>query len=85
VSLPDDVADYLDKHANSSAVVANAVRARMQRAATTRAALEAVGFNITDEGLAKWRDKVGPLSQAQRSEARRYADALEAGHLPEPR
>ena len=70
MSLPDDVAEYLDKHPNSSAVVAEAVRARMERGAAAAAALRAAGFNLTDE---------------QRAEAKRFQEALEAGHLPEPR
>jgi Arc/MetJ-type ribon-helix-helix transcriptional regulator len=85
VSLPDDVANYLAKYPNSSAVVTEAVRARMKRGEATMAALRAVGFNITEEGVAKWRGKVGPLTEEQRAEAQRYADALAAGHLPEPR
>jgi Arc/MetJ-type ribon-helix-helix transcriptional regulator len=36
VSLPDDVAEYLDQHPNSSAVVSEAVRACMEQVATTR-------------------------------------------------
>jgi hypothetical protein len=85
VSLPDDVAEYLDKHPNSSAIVTQAVRARMQRSATTRAMLEAAGFAITDEGIAKWRGKLKPFTDEQRAEARRFQEALEAGRLPESR
>ncbi|BCJ54687.1 hypothetical protein Asp14428_61620 [Actinoplanes sp. NBRC 14428] len=51
VSLPDDVAQYLDKHPNSSAVVADAVRARMERGAAVAAALRAAGVDITDAGI----------------------------------
>jgi len=85
VSLPDDVAEYLDRYANSSAVVTDAVRARMQRSATTRSMLEAAGYPITDEGLAQWREKLRPPTDAQRAESQRYLEALEAGHLPEQR
>ncbi len=85
MSLPDDVAEYLDTHPNSSAVVTEAVRARMRRSATTRAMLEAAGFAITDEGVAKWRDKLKPFTDEQRAEAQRFQAALEAGRLPEPR
>jgi hypothetical protein len=85
VSLPDDVAEYLDRHPNSSAVVAEAVRARMDRTATTRQMLAAAGFTITEEGVARWRGKFGPPTEAQRSESLRYLEALEAGHRPEPR
>ncbi|WP_125804831.1 hypothetical protein [Actinoplanes sp. ATCC 53533] len=85
MSLPDDVAEYLDKHPNSSAIVTEAVRARMQRGATTRAMLEAAGFAITDEGVAAWRGKLKPFTDEQRAEAKRFQAALEAGRLPEPR
>ena len=85
MSLPDDVAEYLDKHPNSSAVVAEAVRARMERGAAVAAALRAAGFNLTDEGIAKARGKLPKFTDEQRAEARRYQEALEAGRLPEPR
>ena len=85
MSLPDDVARYLDTHPNSSAIVTEAVRARMRRGAATRAMLEAAGFAITDEGVARWRDKLKPFTDEQRAEARRFQLAIEAGRLPEPR
>lgn len=85
MSLPDDVAEYLDKHPNSSAVVAEAIRARMQRGAAVAAALRAAGFNLTDEGIAAARGKLPRLTEKQRAESQRYLEALEAGHLPEAR
>jgi hypothetical protein len=85
VSLPDDVAEYLDKHPNSSAIVADAVRAQMQRVATTRAMLAAAGFTITDEGVAKWRGKLRPPTEEQRAESRRRLEAIQAGRWPEAR
>jgi hypothetical protein len=83
VSLPDDVAQYLDKHPNSSAIVTEAVRARMERSATTRAMLEAAGFTITDEGVGKWRGKFAAPTDEQRARDRRFLEATAAGHLPE--
>lgn len=85
MSLPDDVAEYLDKHSNSSAIVAKAVRAQMERVATTRAMLETAGFHITDEGMAKWRDVLRPATEEQRAESRRRLDAIKAGRSPEAR
>jgi hypothetical protein len=85
VSLPDDVAQYLDKHPNSSAIVTEAVRARMERGAAVAAALRAAGFNLTDEGIAAARGKLPRLNEEQRAEGRRYLAAIDAGHLPEPR
>ncbi|UQU66219.1 hypothetical protein COUCH_08020 [Couchioplanes caeruleus] len=78
VSLPDDVADYLAKHPNSSAVVADAVRARMERGAAVTAALRAAGFNLTDEGIAAARGKLPPFTDKQRAEFRRWHDAKAA-------
>jgi hypothetical protein len=85
VSLPDDVAQYLDKHPNSSAVVAEAVRARMERGAAVTATLRAAGFNLTDAGIASARGKLPPPTRSQREESRRFLEALEAGQLPESR
>jgi hypothetical protein len=84
VSLPDDVAEYLDQHPNTSAAVTEAVRAHMHQAATTRAMLQSAGFNITDEGMARWHDAVRPATEEQRAESRRRLDAIKAGNSPEP-
>jgi hypothetical protein len=62
VSLPDDVAAYLDDANNVSAVVAEAVRAQMDRAAATEELLRAVGFEITAEGRERLRNHLAPLS-----------------------
>jgi Arc/MetJ-type ribon-helix-helix transcriptional regulator len=78
VSLPDDVAEYLDKHPNSSAVVAEAVRARMERGAAVAAALRAAGFNLTDEGIAKARGKLPKFTEEQRAEFERWHAAKDA-------
>jgi DNA-binding GntR family transcriptional regulator len=83
VSLPDDVAEYLDKHPNSSAIVTAAVRARMERAATTRAMLEAAGFRLTPEGQAWARSVLSPLTEEQRAEVRRRGDLIETGRWEE--
>jgi len=85
VSLPDDVAQYLEQHPNSSAAVVEAVRAQMDRVATTKAMMAAAGFQITDEGAARWRDKLEPLTEEQSAEAQRRLDAMAAGRSPEER
>lgn len=82
MSLPDDVSLYLDEHPNSSALVTEAVRAQMQRGATTRAMLEAAGFPITDEGVARWRGKLSKPTNAQRDESRRRLEAMGDGRSP---
>ena len=61
VSLPDDVAAYLDDAINVSAVVAEALRAHMERAAATEELLRAVGFEITAEGRERLRNHLAPL------------------------
>ena len=83
MSLPDDVAEYLDKHPNSSAIVAEAVRARMERAATTRAMLEAAGFRLTPEGQAWARSVLRPFTDEQRAEIRRRRELIESGRWEE--
>ena len=85
VSLPNDVAEYLDKHPNSSAIVTEAVRARMERGAAVAATLRAAGFKLTDEGIAAARGKLPRLTEEQRAESQRYLEAIDAGQLPEPR
>jgi hypothetical protein len=85
VSIPDDVAAYLDSHPNSSAVVTEAIRARMARGEAVAQTLQAVGITLTDEGRAWARSVLRRPTAEQRAESQRYFDALEAGHLPEPR
>ena len=83
MSLPDDVADYLDRHPNSSAIVTKAVRAQMDRAATTRAMLEATGFRSTPEGRAWARAALRPFTDEQRAEIRRRRELIETGRWQE--
>ena len=78
MSLPEDVAQYLAKHPNSSAVVAEAVRARMERGAAVAAALRAAGFDLTDEGIAAARGKLPKFTDKQRGEFRAWHDAKAA-------
>ena len=83
MSLPDDVAEYLDQHPNSSAIVTRAVRAQMERAATTRAMLEAAGFRSTPEGRAWARAALRPPTEEQRAETRRRRELIESGRWEE--
>ena len=82
VSLPDDVAAYLDGEANASAAVADALRARMDRGAATAAMLRAVGIEVTEEGRARVRGTMPPLTAEQRAENKRRRDMLRAGTWP---
>lgn len=62
VSLPDDIADRLEAEPNASAYVAEAIRQRAIREAGRRMLAEQ-GFQITDEGLARARER---LAEADR-------------------
>lgn len=82
VSLPDDVAAYLEGKDNASAAVADALRAQMDRAAVTAAMLRTVGIVVTEEGRARIRGKLPPLTPEQVAEGRRRLDMLLAGTWP---
>ncbi|HEX7744865.1 MAG TPA: hypothetical protein VF462_06350 [Micromonosporaceae bacterium] len=52
ISLPDDLAERLEREPNVSAFVAQSLR-RQMAGETTREILQRLGFKITDEGLAR--------------------------------
>ena len=83
MSLPDDVVEYLDSHPQAAAIVIGAVRARMQRGATTRAMLEAAGFRLTDEGRSWARAVLKPLTEEQKAEVQRRHELITAGRWEE--
>lgn len=83
VSLPDDIARYLDAADNASAVVADALRAQMNRAATTEAMLRAAGFNVTAKEPGHARTALPPLTAQQRAEIDRRREMLRSGALPD--
>ncbi|MEJ3744097.1 hypothetical protein WEI85_12470 [Actinomycetes bacterium KLBMP 9797] len=78
VSLPDDVAAYLETFRNASAAVTQALRAQMNRGPTTEAMLRAIGFNITEEGKARVRASMPRFTAEQRAEIRRRRDLVRA-------
>jgi hypothetical protein len=82
VSLPDDVAAYLDREPNASAAVADALRARMDRAAATVEMLRAVGIEVTDAGRDRARGALPRLTAEQRAEAQRRLDMVREGTWP---
>ena len=82
VNLPDDIAEYLDTLDDPSAAVADALRARIDRAAATLAQLRAAGFNITEESLARARGKLPPFTPEQRAEIQRRYEMILAGTWP---
>ncbi|HZN17048.1 MAG TPA: hypothetical protein VFB84_02495 [Micromonosporaceae bacterium] len=70
ISLPDEVAAELDHVDNASAYIAEAIRMRRCREAT-RGVLAAAGYQVTDEGVRRIRERVRAL------EARRQAPGAE--------
>ena len=79
VSLPDDVAAFLERRENASATVADAVRGQMERGAAIAAALRAAGYKLTDEGIAAARGKLPPMTEEQKAEIRRRWEMIKAG------
>ncbi|WJK41810.1 hypothetical protein O7608_05175 [Solwaraspora sp. WMMA2056] len=82
VSLPDDVAAYLDREENVSAAVTEALRARMNRAAATVEMLRTVGIEVTDAGRDRVRGALPQLTAEQRAENQRRRDMVRAGTWP---
>ena len=79
VSLPDDIAAYLEKSDNASATVAEALRAQIDRVSVTESMLVAMGFTSTPDGRARARKALSRLDDVKRAEiAERYRQ-LKAG------
>ena len=77
ISVPDDVAERLARESNVSAFIAEAVRRRMS-AERTREALIALGFNITDEDIARAHEEHRQLMESITPELRAKAAAVKA-------
>jgi metal-responsive CopG/Arc/MetJ family transcriptional regulator len=69
ISLPDDLAAELDRVDNASAYIAEAIRLR-RRSDTTRQVLADAGYQITDDGVERMRERVRGL-EARRAESGR--------------
>jgi hypothetical protein len=85
ISVPDDVAAWLDQQDNVSAAVTDAVRAQMK---TNRIEdlLAARGITVTEAGKARWREQLAqPIPADALAEGRRMAAAAAAGKLGEYR
>ncbi|GAB1642617.1 hypothetical protein [Krasilnikovia sp. MM14-A1259] len=83
VSLPDDVAEYLESHPHATEIVTDAVRARIKRAARTLKTLETTGSRSTPESRAWARSALRPLTDEQRAEVRRRSALIQAGRWEE--
>ena len=77
ISVPDDVAERLEREPNVSAYISEAVRRRMS-AERTRDALAELGFNITDEDIARAREERRQLMASVTPELRARAAAVKA-------
>jgi hypothetical protein len=60
ITLPDELAAELDKTDNASAYIAEAIRLRRRREAT-RDILAAAGYQITEDGVRRMRERVREL------------------------
>lgn len=65
ISLPDDVAEELDRVDNASAYITEAIRLRRRRE-RTREMLERHGVQVTDEGVAAMGERLRALKDRRR-------------------
>lgn len=65
ISLPDDVAEELDRVDNASAYIAEAIRLRRRRE-RTREMLERHGVQVTDEGVSAMGERLRALEDRRR-------------------
>src|SRR6266480_651865 len=83
VSLPDDVAAWLDKQDNVSAAVTAAIRAQM-KTNTIEEVMAQAGIQLTEEGRRKWRERLAkPIPPEALAEGRRMSEAARTGRLDE--
>ncbi|MFB9239513.1 hypothetical protein ACFFWC_28935 [Plantactinospora siamensis] len=75
ISIPDDVAERLEREPNVSAFITRAVR-RQMAGETTRETLRSVGFRLTDEGLTEAGRKLDDAQAKITPELRAKAIAL---------
>jgi hypothetical protein len=57
ITLPDEVAELLDREENASAYIAEAIRLRQQRE-HVRDFLSRHGYQVTDEGMNRIRERL---------------------------
>jgi hypothetical protein len=77
ISVPDDVAERLEREPNVSAFISEAVRARMT-GESVRRTLEASGFVLTDEGRARVAEELASLRASITPEVRRRSAEIRA-------
>ncbi|WP_091461172.1 hypothetical protein [Micromonospora inyonensis] len=74
ISVPDDVAEWLDGQPNVSAAITAAVRAQMA-GTQLEEALRRAGIEVTEAGKARWRERLtAPIPDAALAEGQRMLD-----------
>jgi hypothetical protein len=73
VEIPDDLAEYFDAHPERVQSVVSAAQVAVLLGEETRIALAAAGFIFSEEGLAKWREKLRPRTEVEAAKWRRRA------------
>ena len=66
ISLPEDVAAELDRVENASAFIADCIRQRRRRD-TVRTVLANAGYEITEEGVERMRQRLHELERRRRA------------------
>jgi len=77
ISVPDDIAERLDREPNVSAFIAESVRIRMA-GESVRQALSSAGFALTEEGRARATQELDKLQASVTPELRGKAADLQA-------
>jgi hypothetical protein len=77
ISVPDDVAERLDRETNVSAFIAETIRRRMV-SERVRQTLSRAGVTVNDEGVARAVTELDELHAAVTPELRRQAADLRA-------
>jgi hypothetical protein len=74
ISVPDDVAEWLDQQPNVSAAIAAAVRAQMAGRQLDEI-LRCAGIEVTEAGKRRWRDRLAqPIPAEALAEGQRILD-----------
>ncbi|MEV0944910.1 MULTISPECIES: hypothetical protein [Micromonospora] len=74
ISVPDDVAEWLDGQPNVSAAITAAVRAQMAGTQVDEV-LRRAGIEVTEAGKARWRDRLStPIPDDALAEGQRMLD-----------
>ncbi|GIF70932.1 hypothetical protein [Asanoa siamensis] len=85
ISVPDDIAERLDREKNVSAFVAGSLR-RTIEAERTRKVLSQLGFDLSEEGMAEARARhrkaMASVTPEMSTEALRLIAEASRGRLP---